>query len=385
MKQLSDIDVSGKRVFVRADLDIPMPSDERLTQNAEVEQETRLKNLKGTVDYLFTRGVGKVIIAGHIGRPAPTTSTIAKGAQQNSQDEYSLESTIARALDDRPQYYDESLSTAKIRGKLERILGRSVIFAENFGQSVNENLELFENLRFWPGENENDLEFAKQLAQRADVYVNEAFGNSHREHASMVSLPSLLPHAAGLHLELEVATLTAILKSPQKPFVAIVGGDKIETKIPVIENLAKLADYVLVGGLLPVEIARLQSLERSNGGQAKQNLKFAPNVLVAKLDELGKDLSEESANGFAQTIKGAKTVVWNGPLGLFEEDFEGGTMLIAGAIVQSGAYSVVGGGETTAFLQSHSLVDKFSFVSSGGGAMLSFLSGKELPALKALE
>lgn len=365
MKLLSDLPVEGKRVFVRADLDVPL-------DEVNLESNPRLVNLRPTVDYLYSQGASKIIIGGHIGRPEPSTSTISTEAtQESSLEDYSLEATIAKALNEKPPYYNAQLSTEKIKTTLEIILGMSVIFAANFAKKVIEDLELFENLRFWPGETENDLEFAKLLAKRADAYVCEAFGNCHRNHASMVALPSLLPHAAGLRLQKEVEVLTGLLKNAKRPFIAIVGGAKIETKIPIILNLSKVADFVLVGGLLPLEIA-------------KQDLKFDQNVVVGSLEQSDKDLTEESANHFVEILKGAKTVVWNGPMGRFEEGFEGGTMLVANAIIESGAHSVIGGGETTAFLISRGLSDKFSFVSTGGGAMLEFLSGKELPGIAAL-
>src|SRR3990170_1546964 len=215
MKLLSDIDVSQKRVFVRADLDVPIK--EFTVKSSQYSGATRLTNLKNTIDYLYKQGASKIIIAGHI---------------------------------DRPQKPDPELSTKQLRFILEQILLRSVYFAQNLEKQVEGYLVLLENLRFFQGESTNDTAFAVKLLSMADVYVNEAFGNCHRNHASMVALPRLLPHAAGLHLEKEIEVLEALLKNPKQPFVAIVGGAKIETKVPVIENLAKIADFVLVGGLI---------------------------------------------------------------------------------------------------------------------------------------
>ncbi len=331
MKVLSDLDVAGKRVFLRADLDVP------LEVNAS-ETATRLKNLRETVEYLLAAGC-EIVIAGHI---------------------------------DRPQRPDPRFSTKILLPHIEKILEKTIVFQGDFEKSGDGLIVLLENLRFWPGEVENDLEFAKKLANLAEVYINEAFGNSHRNHASMVALPSLLPHAAGLHLQKEVETLTNLLNNPQRPLIAVVGGAKVETKVPVIENLAKVADLVLVGGELPLEIA-------------KSGQKFAENVIVGKLTEDTNELSEESTKQFIEKIKGAKTIVWNGPVGYFEKGFEKATLAIANAILEGGAYSVVGGGDTTQFLANHQLLNRFSFVSAGGGAMLEFLAGRELPALKALE
>lgn len=341
MKSLTEVDFRNKVVFLRADLDVPLERAEDSQVDLEVEQGTRLVNLRETVSYLLQKGC-KVLIAGHI---------------------------------DRPSKPDPALSTKLLLDPLRRILTREIVFREDFGTKLESPLILFENLRFWPGEVVNDSEFAKKLAVMADVYVNEAFGNSHRSHASMVALPQMLPHAAGLHLEQEVKVLSGILKNPKRPFVAIVGGAKIETKIPLIENLAKIADYVLVGG----EIAK----EIQNTKYKLQN--FSAKVKVASLTNNDMDISSESIDLFKSTISQAKTIIWNGPLGLFEEGWDKGTKEIAKAIIESSAYSVVGGGETSQFLTGRNLISQFSFVSAGGGAMLEFLAGKALPAIEALE
>ncbi len=331
MNKLEGLDVSGKRVFLRADLDVPL-------EVGDVDAATRLKNVKPTVDWLLGHGAKNIVIAGHMGRPSGP---------------------------------DEKLSTRKILEPLKKILGRNVDFMENVDAVETEQVMLFENLRFWVGETENDFEFAKSLAKIADCYVNDAFGNCHRPHASMVGLPELLPHAAGLHLEREVEELSRILEKPERPFVAIVGGAKIETKVPVISNLAGVADWILVGGELPLEIV-------------KQNLTFDQKVIVGTLTGDTKDIDDATISKFEDAIRGAKTIVWNGPVGLFEEGFTKGTLEIAKSIVEGGAYSVVGGGDSTQFLGQQGFLSKFSFVSAGGGAMLEFLSGKKLPAIEAL-
>ena len=362
MRVISDIDISQKRVFVRADLDVPIETtkDERLTSNAEIA--TRLTNLKPTVDYLLGHGASQIVIAGHI---------------------------------DRPTGSDPAFSTKQLIKPLEKILGREILFvpdlfshsrhsirssasydreSDSHFRENDSGLILLENLRFWPGETENNQEFAKQLANLADIYINEAFGNCHRNHASVVALPALLPHAAGIHLAKEVEVLSALLKNPKKPFVAIVGGAKIETKLPLVEHLSKIADFVLVGGELPKAIENL-----------KLKIENLEHIIIGRLTEDGKDISEESIKQFTDVIANAKTVVWNGPLGLFEQGYDKGSIAVARAIIESPAYEVVGGGETVEFLVKNNLLSRFSFVSSGGGAMLEFLSGKTLSALKALE
>jgi phosphoglycerate kinase len=339
MKLLRDLDVKDKRVFLRADLDVPLGGLEQIQHKLESETATRLTNLKGTVDYLVREGASQIIIAGHI---------------------------------DRPEKPDPAKSTKLLLAVLSDILKQEIFFKENLDGEIIGDFVLLENLRFWLGETLNDLEFAKKLAQMADVYVNDAFGNSHREHASMVALPAILPHAAGLHLEEEVRVMKNLLETPARPFVSVVGGAKIETKIPVIENLSKISHQVLVGGELPLEIE-------------KSGQKFGENVLVAKLTEDGRDIDLDSAHQFARIITTARTVVWNGPMGLYEEGFETGSKAVATAVLESKAYSVVGGGETTQFLEKQDILSRFSFVSAGGGAMLEFLAGKKLPGIIALE
>jgi len=351
VKQISDLPLSGKRVLLRADLDVP------LTGVGFEEASTRLTNLKPSVDQLFNENA-KIIIIGHI---------------------------------DRPQKPDPALSTRQLIDPLQKIFKRTIVFKKDFpplpevseGQAVKldtgsgvleSQITLFENLRFWPGEVNNDSEFARKLATLADFYVNDAFGNCHRSHASMVGVPNLLPSAAGSHLKTEIDELSKVIKNPQHPLIAIVGGAKIETKLPVIENLAKIADFVLVGGELPIEIKEKQ-------------MKFPENVIVAALspDQKDIDINNGSIVQTIKLIKSAKTVVWNGPMGLYEEGFDKGTLTVAKAIIENDAYNVVGGGETTQFLEQNNLLSKFSFVSAGGGAMLDFLAGKKLPGIKALE
>ena len=375
MKILKDLDVTGKRVFLRADLDVPLEStnDERLTTNAE--SATRLQNIKPTVDYLLEHGATQIIIAGHI---------------------------------DRPEKPDPKLSTKQLVELLEKILGQKIEFVQDFTGPVSSFLPasarsnkldpnsdskskelradgnpstaatpkilLFENLRFWPGEVGDSPELARELAALADIYVNDAFGNCHRAHASMIGVPKLLPHAAGLHLQLEVEKLTELMTFPKKPYVAVIGGEKIETKVPVIHNLARVADTVLVGGYLVAEI-RGKKFEMQN---------FGTNVDIGTLTPDDEDLDAQSTTKFTAVISTAATVVWNGPMGHFEAGFVKASVAVAQAIIESGAYSVVGGGETTQFLAKNNLLSKFSFVSSGGGAMLEFLAGKKLPGIEAL-
>lgn len=338
VRQLSDLKISGKKVLLRADLDIP------LAESGFEEASTRLTNIKPTVEHLFNENA-KIIICGHIGRP------------------------------EKPDY---ALSTRQLIDPIQKILKRTAVFKKDFEDDsidipeLGSQIMLFENLRFWPGEINNDEEFAQKLASLADFYVNDAFGVSHRAHASLVGVPNLLPSAAGKHLNLEISELSKVLNKPARPLVAIVGGAKIETKLPVIENLAKIADFVLVGGELPVEIKKFDK-------------RTADNVIVATLVDDNKDLSPDSIEKFVSVIKSAKMIVWNGPQGMFEDGYSHGTLSVAQEIIESDAHTIVGGGETTQFLEEKNLLSKFSFVSAGGGAMLEFLAGKKLPAIEALK
>ena len=219
---------------------------------------------------------------------------------------------------------------------------------------------LLENLRFHKEETDNNLDFAKKLSYLGDIYVNDAFGVCHRDNASITGVPQFLPHCAGLLLEKEIESLDKVMKNPEKPMVAIVGGKKVETKSKFINNISKVADFVIVSGLIAKEVE-------------EKNIKFKfPEKIIAPAGQLdGLDINEESIKIFQEKILQAKTVLWNGPFGKFEDKkYAKGTLAIANAIIESGAFSVVGGGETVEFLNKQGMIDKFSHVSTGGGAML---------------
>lgn len=321
-------DLKGKKVLLRTDFDVPMVE-------GKIEDKTRIRSALPSINHLLN-SEASVLIISHNGRP--------KG-------------------------HDNNLSLKPVAVFLQQELGRNVKFLTDFAQSDFSDLNIFENIRFWKEEEENDVDFAKQIASFGDFYVNEAFAVSHRSHASIVGIPKLIPAFAGLHLEEELKELSQILKSPKRPLVSIIGGAKIETKLPSILNLAKVSDKVLVGGRLMFEV--------------KENL--PGNVLVAKDHVEGKDLGEDSIKIFRAEISKANMIVWNGPMGIFEEEkFSRGTREIAQAIANSSAYSIVGGGDSISALNKFELLDKMSYVSMGGGAMLEFLAGKKLPGLEAL-
>lgn len=333
MRKLSDLDVFSRRVFLRADLDVPII-------DGSVQELDRLQNLSSTISYLISQS-SLILIAGHIGRPSNNK--------------------------------DFDLSTKNLVKPLSLLLNIEVVHFDSLENIIipKNTLGLLENLRFWPEEEKNDNAFAQELASLSDVYVNEAFAASHRPHASIVSVPDFLPHAAGFRLQKEVEILTQVLKNPKHPMVVLIGGAKAETKIPVIETLAKIADFVLIGGKLPQEI--------------KEN-PWGENVVLAKLTNTAKDLSPDSIDEFKEIISGAKMIIWNGPMGVFEEvGSEKGTKEIAEAVAASGAEKIVGGGETIWALKKYGQIEKMDWVSQGGGAMLEFLSGKTLPGILVLE
>lgn len=329
LRVLRDLDVKDKAVILRCDLDVP----------PDVTAGIRLFTIRPSVDYLFDNGAKRVTIIGHRGRP--------KGI-------------------------NPELSTRSLVDPLQKLLGREIDFLSDFNQNADGELVLFENLRFWKGERSGDEGLAKKISGLGDIYVSDAFGTFHRNDTSISKVPLLLPSACGIQAEKEFVVLSNLLKDPKHPFVAITGGAKIEDKVKTIENLSKIADNVLVGGLLPLEIE-------------KQSLKFESCVIIGSLDSSGADIDQDSIDSFVEVIKSAKTIVWNGSVGYVEKGFARGTDSIIRAIVDSHAYSVVGGGDTTQYLFNKNLHSRFDHVSTGGGAMLEFLSGKALPGFESLK
>lgn len=329
MLSVKEAPVDSKRVIVRVDFDVPI-------DNGLVAETLRIERSIPTLKFLIKKNCQLSIIS-HLGRP--------KGK-------------------------DPNLSLRIILPVLEKLLEEKVMFQEDLEQKSTGKIVLLENLRFWVGEENNDLEFAKKLSLLGNFYVNECFSVAHRNHASVVTLPTLLPSAAGIELFREIFELERIFKEPKRPLVAIIGGAKLETKLPSIISLAKIADKVLVAGKLMFEIV-------------KNNL--PSNVMVAVDDIDQQDIGVETVKLFEKEINNAKTIVWNGPMGKFEEEkYKNGTKSLAIAIGQSSAYSIVGGGDTIAALDKEDLLSKIDFISVGGGAMLEFLERKKLPALIAL-
>ncbi len=366
MQLISQSNISGKKIIVRADLDVPLKADSyQLTAISRIEDDARLKNLLPTLEFLQERN-SKVVIIGHLGRPEGRHDL-----------RFSLE-PVGRWLS----------GQLKINNLQFTIKNTKI---NNFaGWEIADGVTLLENLRFYAGEEANDEEFATTLATLGEVFVNDAFASCHRAHASIVGLPKLLPAYAGLQLEKEVGNLSKVLENPVHPLVVIIGGAKLETKLPVIENFVDKADYILVGGKIAAELANSfpltanSSLPRSNRGL--QSAVSRQQIIVAGQNNTGRDIDEESIEEFKEKIKKAQMIVWNGPLGVVEEEqFSKGSQNVAEAVLKSGAQTIVGGGDLVAFLRRTGLLERFSFVSSGGGAMLEFLAGKKLPGLAALD
>lgn len=339
MKIIRDVDVQDKRVLIRCDFNCP------LNKEGKIEDDFRIEKTIPTIEYLLKKNA-KIVLMSHLDDPG------------------------GKVVDD--------LRLTPIQDKLFEYLDLSILKAPD---CVGKNIEmmtkelqpgeilLLENLRFHEGEEKNDINFAKELSKMGDIYVNDAFGASHRTHASIVGIPKFLPAFAGLLLEAEVKNLKKIIENPGRPLVGVFGGAKIDTKLPVIKKFLKIADYVLIGGKIAKEV---------NFG--------SENLVVAKLQDNGFDLKEESINDFKKIISQAKTIVWNGPLGYFEkQEYEKGTKEVAKAISENKkCFKLAGGGETLYAIFKYNLENNFNFLSTGGGAMLDFLAYGNLPGIEVL-
>ncbi|MCD6518776.1 MAG: phosphoglycerate kinase [Anaerolineae bacterium] len=385
-KTIRDISWSGKRALVRCDFNVP------LDENRNITDDRRIRAALPTIKYLLEHGAA-VILCSHLGRP--------KGKVV---EELRLDPVAARL---------EELLGVPVK-KLDDCIGPEVEKAVK--EMKPGDVILLENLRFHPEERKNDPEFAKKLASLADVYVNDAFGTAHRAHASTAGVAAYLPAVAGFLLEKEIAFLGGALENPKRPFVAILGGAKISDKIGVIENLLSKADTLLIGGGMANTFLKAKGyemgdslVEESSLSLAEELMKKAGDKLVLPVDVVVADAFSAEANKkvvpadgvepgwrvldigpktvelFASKIKGAGTVVWNGPMGVFELDpFAEGTFAIARVLAESGATTIIGGGDSAAAVEKAGLADKMTHISTGGGASLEFLEGKELPGIAAL-
>ncbi len=382
---VKDLDVAGKRVLVRVDFNVPI-------KDGKVTDDTRIRRALPTIQYLLSEGAEPVLIS-HLGRP--------KGQRD-------------------PKYAMDPVAE-----HLKGLLGKPVLKLDAaVGPEAEDDLEnwngegvaLLENSRFYTGETENDPEFARHLSNLVDLYVNDAFGAAHRAHATTVGVSEYLPSAAGLLLAEEVDYLDSVLKEPERPFVAILGGAKVSDKLGVIESLLGLADSLLIGGAMCFTFFKAQGFEVGDSlveddylKEAKRLMNEAGDRLLLPVDVtiaekmaegadslsvevdripegwMGLDIGEKTVKTFRERITGAKTIFWNGPMGVFEIDaFAKGTEGVAQAVAESDATSVVGGGDSVAAVTKLGLEDEMSFISTGGGASLEYVEGKELPGVTAL-
>ena len=383
MNTLSQLDVAGKTILVRVDFNVPLDDDRQVTD------PTRIEAAKPTIEYLRHHGA-KVVLMSHFGRP---------GGKVKEDLRFSVVvPTINKVLGVEVQYMKDTVG---------------VQIKEAINQMQAGQVMMLENVRFHPGEKSNDPAFAQELADLADCYVNDAFGAAHRAHASTAGVAALLPHAAGLLMEREVTELSKVLDSPEHPVAAIIGGSKISTKMALIENILPKVDYILLGGALANTMLLAQDhnvgkslveeeLTDTVKGIMNNKLRLPIDLVVAKEisesadyrvvavggvddDDYALDIGPDTVKLYKEILAECKTVLWNGPMGVFEiESFAMGTYHLARGVAQAESYSVIGGGETVSAVTKVGLEEDISFISTGGGAMLEFLEGKELPGIIAL-
>ncbi len=386
---LKEFDFKNKKVLVRVDFNVP------LDENLNVTNDKRIKESLSTINYLLEQGAKQVILMSHLGRP-----------------------------DGRVVEKYRLIFVAK---RLEKLLYQKVTMADDcvdikLPDPKNNRIVLLENLRFHPEEEKNDEKFAKKLASYADIYVNDGFGVSHRTHASVHAITKFLPSAAGFLVEKELNVMGKAITNPDKPFVAILGGAKVSDKIKLIDNLLPKCDKILIGGAMAYTFYRAQGLSTGASKVDEDGIEVAnqllqkseksgkivlpvDNVVADKFSEnanietvaikdigsswMGMDIGPLTIDRYKKILKTAKTILWNGPLGVFEmKKFSHGTEEIAKYLAQltlKGVTTIIGGGDSAAAVEKFGLASKFTHVSTGGGASLEFFEGKELPGIKALE
>lgn len=388
-KSVKDIDIAGKRVIMRADFNVPMD------ENGKIADKTRITTTLPTIKYLINNGA-KVVLMSHLGNPK--------------------------------EGYESSKSLAPVRECLSQLLDKDVMFAKDaIGEETGKMVDamkqgdvlLLENLRFHSEEKANDPEFAKKLASYGEIYVNDAFGTSHRKHASTYGIGQYLPSVSGFLIEKEIDMLGKALENPEKEYTAILGGAKVSSKIGVINHLFDKVDNILIGGGMAFTFIKAMGYDIGKSILDEEHIDFAGEIIERAKSEnvnlllpvdvvvgdefsnnadtkvvavenipsdaIGLDIGPKTCKMFEEVILRSKTIIWNGPMGAFEmPKFEKGTKAVANAMAQSGGTTVVGGGDSARAIDSFGLQSKMTHISTGGGASLEFLEGKSLPGIEIL-
>ena len=413
-KTVYDVDVKGKKVLLRCDFNVPQDK-----KTGEITSDKRIKAALPTIRYLLDNGAA-VIACSHLGKPVATFEGYVKKQVEKGKN----------AEDVTREEWEKSLrklTLAPVAKHLAELLGQDVIFASDVvGEDAQAKaaalqpgqIMLLENLRFEKGETKNDPALAKKLADMAELYVSDAFGTVHRAHASTAGVAAYLPAVSGLLVAKELSVMGKALDDPKRPFVAVLGGAKVSDKINVINNLLEKADTIIIGGGMAYTFKKAQGFEVGKSLLEADRLDYAKDM-IAKAEEkgvkfllpvdnycaaefsadaepvlveddipadlMGMDIGPKTVALFSEAVSGAGTIVWNGPMGVFEFDkFAGGTKAMAKALAESGAITIVGGGDSAAAVEKLGFADKITHISTGGGASLEFLEGKELPGVACL-
>lgn len=387
-KSIQDVELQGKRVFVRVDFNVPM-------EDGQITDDTRIRAAIPTIQALVDQGA-KVILASHLGRP--------KGEVNEDMRLTAAGERLAELMNKPVNKLDESIGEAV----------EAAIAEMNEGDIV-----LLENVRFHKGEEKNDEALAQAFANLADVYVNDAFGAAHRAHASTEGIAKFIPAVSGFLMQKELDVLGKALSAPEKPFTAIIGGSKVKDKIGVIENLLNQVDHLLIGGGLSFTFVKALGYEIGNSLLEEDKIELAKSFIekakekgvelhlpidavvanefskdadtqVVDIDAIpegwmGLDIGPKTVEKYAQVIQDSKLIIWNGPMGVFEmEKFANGTQSVANAMAETAGYTIIGGGDSAAAVEKFNVADKMDHISTGGGASLELMEGKELPGIVAL-
>ena len=413
-KTVYDVDVKGKKVLLRCDFNVPQDK-----KTGEITSDKRIVAALPTIKYLLEQGAA-VIACSHLGKPVATFDGYVKKQVEKGKNEADItKEEWEKSL--------KKLTLAPVAKRLSELLGMDVIFAtDTIGEDAQAKaaalqpgqLLLLENLRFAKGETKNDPAFAKALADMAEIFVSDAFGTVHRAHASTAGVAAYLPAYSGLLVKKELDVMGKALDDPKRPFVAVLGGAKVSDKINVINNLLEKADTIIIGGGMAYTFKKAQGYEIGQSLLEADRLDYAKDMIAkaeAKgvkfllpvdnmcaaefsadaepvlvegdipADLMGMDIGPKTIELFSAAVHGAGTIVWNGPMGVFEfEKFAVGTKAMAKALAESGAITIVGGGDSAAAVEKLGFADKITHISTGGGASLEFLEGKELPGVACL-